>query len=43
VTLSPSTVNVRLSAARKLVSEAWKNGLLSFEEAQNLTGIPNIR
>jgi integrase len=41
--LSPSTVNVRLSAARKLVSEARKNGLLSFEEAQQLTDIPNIR
>jgi hypothetical protein len=38
-----STVNVQLSAARKLVSEARKNGLLSFEEAQNLTGISNIR
>jgi site-specific recombinase XerD len=42
-TLSPSTVNVRLSAARKLVTEARKNGLLSFEEAQNLTGIPNMK
>ncbi|MGI4853897.1 MAG: tyrosine-type recombinase/integrase [Janthinobacterium lividum] len=41
--LSPSTVNVRLSAVRKLVTEARKNGMLSAEEASNLTDIPNIR
>jgi integrase len=40
--LSPSTVNVRLSAVRKMVSEARKNGLLGAEEAANLNGIPNI-
>src|SRR6266404_1415655 len=31
--LSPSTINVRLSAVRKLVSEARKNGMLGAEEA----------
>ena len=41
--LAPSTVNVRLSAIRKLVSEARKNGMLSAEDAANLTDIPNIR
>ena len=40
--LSPSTVNVRLSAVRKLVSEARKNGMLGAEEAANLTEVPNI-
>jgi integrase len=41
--LSPSTVNVRLSAVRKLVSEAHKNGMIGVEEAANLSDIPNIR
>jgi integrase len=41
--LAPSTVNVRLAAVRKLVSEARKNGMISAEEADNLTSIPNIR
>jgi integrase len=41
--LSPSTINVRLSAVRKLVSEAQKNGMLGTEEAASLTDIPNIR
>lgn len=41
--LSPSTVNVRLAAVRKLVGEARKNGMLSAEEASNLTGVPNVR
>jgi len=40
--LSPSTINVRLSAVRKLVSEARKNGMLGAEEATTLTDIPNI-
>jgi hypothetical protein len=31
--LSTSTINVRLSAVRKLVSEARKNGMLGQEEA----------
>jgi integrase len=41
--LSASTINVRLSAIRKMVSEARKNGMLSAEDAANLTGIPNLR
>jgi integrase len=41
--LSPSTVNVRLSAMRKLVTEAHRNGMLSAGEAENLTGVPNLR
>ncbi len=40
---APSTVNVRLSAVRNLVSEARRNGMLGAEEAANLTDIPNIR
>ena len=40
--LSPSTVNVRLSAMRKLVTEARRNGMLGAEEAANLTEVPNI-
>ena len=40
--LSPSTVNVRLSAVRKTVFEARKNGMLGAEEAANLTEVPNI-
>ena len=43
VELSPSTINVKLSAIRKLISEAQRNGMLSAEEAQNLTGVPNLR
>ena len=39
---SPSTVNVRLSAMRKLVTEARRNGMLGAEEAANLTDVPNI-
>ncbi len=42
-TLSPSTVNVRLSAARKLVEQARRNGMLGAEEAAGLTDVPNIR
>jgi len=41
--LAASTINVRLSAVRKLVDEARKNGMLSTEEAGHLTDIPNIR
>ncbi len=36
-------MNVRLSAVRKMVSEARRNGMLGAEEAANLTDIPNIR
>ncbi len=41
--LAASTINGRLSAIRKMVSEARKNGILSAEEAAHLTEIPNIR
>jgi integrase len=41
--LSPSTINVRLSAVRKLVGEARRNGMIGQEEAATLTDIPNIR
>jgi hypothetical protein len=30
--LSPSTINVRLSAVRKMIGEARKNGMLGAEE-----------
>lgn len=41
--LSPSTVNVRLSAVRKLVAEARRNGLIGAEEAASLAAVPNVR
>jgi integrase len=41
--LSASTVNVRLSAIRKLVGEAQKNGILDAEQAAKMTDIPNLR
>jgi integrase len=41
--LSPSTVNIRLSAMRNLVAEARRSGGLSSEEAATLTDIPNIK
>jgi len=41
--LSPSTINVRLSAIRKLVGEARQNGMIGREEADNLNDVPNIR
>jgi integrase len=40
--LSPSTMNVRLSAVRKMVGEARRAGMLGSEEAATLTDIPNI-
>jgi integrase len=40
---SPSTINVRMSAIRKLVGEARRNGLIGLEEAANLTDVPNVR
>jgi site-specific recombinase XerD len=40
--LSASTINVRLSAVRKLVGEARRNNLIGQEEAASLTDIPNI-
>ncbi len=41
--LSPSTINVRLAAVRKLVSEARRNGILDGEEAAKMTDVPNVR
>ncbi len=40
--LAASTVNVKLAAARRLVSEARRNGLIGAEEASNLCDIPNV-
>jgi site-specific recombinase XerD len=40
--LSASTVNVRLSAVRKLIGEARHNGIIDAEEAANLAGFPNL-
>jgi site-specific recombinase XerD len=42
-TLAPSTINVRLSAVRKLVAEARRNGLIGVEDAASLSEVPNIR
>jgi integrase len=36
--LSPSTINVRLSAIRKLVGEARRNGMIGLEEATKSHG-----
>src|SRR5260370_22320661 len=41
--LSPSTINVRLSAIRKLVGEARRNGMIGLEEAANLSDVPNVQ
>jgi integrase len=41
--LSPSTTNVRLSAVRKLVAEARRNGFIGVEDAARLAEVPNIR
>ena len=41
--LAPSTINVKLSAVRSLVGEARRNGLISAEDAANLSDIPNVR
>jgi integrase len=40
---SPSTVNIRLSAMRRLISEAKSARMLSSEEAETLSDIPNIK
>ncbi|MEG9437792.1 site-specific integrase [Edaphobacter sp. HDX4] len=40
--LSPSTINVWLSAMRKMVEEARRAGVIGKEEAANLTDVPNI-
>jgi len=41
--LSASTINVRLSAMRKLVSEARRNGFLDNDQANQMSDIPNVR
>src|ERR1700737_1885534 len=41
--LSPATINVRLSAIRKLVGEAPRHGKIGLEEAANLSDVPNVR
>src|SRR5216683_4448038 len=41
--LSSSTINVRLSAVRKMVDEARRAGMIGQEEAASLTEIPNTR
>lgn len=41
--LSASTVNVRLSAIRKLVGEARENGILDAEQAAKMTDVRNVR
>jgi hypothetical protein len=40
--LSPSTINVRLSAIRKLVGEAKRAGMIGTEEAASLNDVPNV-
>jgi integrase len=40
--LSASTVNVRLSAVRKLIGEAQRNGIIGAEEAASIAGVPNL-
>src|SRR5260370_2224596 len=40
--LSASTVNVRLSAVRKLLGEAQRDGIIGAEEAANLAGVPHL-
>jgi integrase len=40
--LSPSTINVRLSAIRKLVGEAKRIGMIGTEEAATLNDVPNV-
>jgi site-specific recombinase XerC len=41
--LSPSTINVQLSAIRKLVAEARRQGILDSETAASITDVPNVR
>ena len=41
--LSPSTINVQLSAIRQLVTEARRNGILDSETAASIADVPNIR
>ena len=41
--LSPSTINVRLAAVRKLIGEARRNGILGAEQAAQMADVPNVR
>lgn len=41
--LSASTINVKLSAVRKLINEAKRAGVLSAEAAAQITDVPNVR
>lgn len=41
--LSASTINVKLSAIRKLITEAKRAGVVGAEEASQMTDIPNVR
>jgi integrase len=41
--LSPSTINVRLAAVRKLIGEARRNGILGAEQAAQMADVPNAR
>ncbi len=41
--LSASTINVKLSAVRKLINEAKRAGVVGAEEAAQMTDVPNVR
>lgn len=41
--LSPSTINVKLSAIRKLMDEAKRAGMIGAEEASEMSDVPNVR
>ena len=41
--LSASTVNLRLTAIRKLATEAGDNGLMPFAIAQGIAHVPNVK
>ena len=40
--LSASTINVKLSAIRRLVDEAKRAGVIGMEEASQMSEVPNI-
>ena len=41
--LSASTINVKMSAVRKLVNEAKRAGVVSAEDAAQIIDVPNVR
>ena len=41
--LSPSTINVKLSAIRNLVTEARRAGVIGTDEASQMNDVPNVR